>query len=80
MSYVTALSQVVREVVVDVRAKPTAKLWIQAKDLPQGLNTDILQVTVGQCLNISVGLDHLVVFWKISPDEVTFACRKYGLS
>lgn len=78
MSYVIALSQVVREVVVDVRAKPAAILWVQTKHLPQGPNTDILQVTVGQCLNIGVGLDHLVMFWKISPDKIPFACRKCG--
>lgn len=70
----TALSQVVGEVVVDVRAKPTAILWVQPKDLLQSPDTDVLQVTVGQCLHICVGLDHLVVIWEVSPYEVPFAC------
>lgn len=49
MSYIyfTALSQIVGEVVVDVRAEPAAVLWIQTKDLPKSPNTDVLQVTVG---------------------------------
>ena len=49
MSYIsfTALSQVVGEVVVDVRAEPAAVFWIQPEDLPQSPNTDVLQVTVG---------------------------------
>ena len=79
MSYIsfTALSQVVGEVVVDVRAEPAAVLRVQPKDLPQSPNTDVLQVTVGQRLYICIGLDHLVVLREVSPDKVTFACRDW---
>lgn len=81
MSYVsfTALSQVVGEVVVDVRAEPAAVLWVQPKDLPQSPNTDVLQITVGQRLHVCIGLDHLVMFREVSPNKVTFACRDYRL-
>lgn len=77
MSYIsfTALSQVVGEVVVDVRAETAAILWVQLKDLPQSPNTDVLQVTVGQRLHVCIGLDHLVMFREVSPNKVTFACR-----
>lgn len=77
MSYIsfTALSQVVREVVVDVRAETAAVLWVQLKDLPQSPDTDVLQVTVGQCLHICIGFDHLVMFREVSPNKVTFTCR-----
>lgn len=76
MSYVSfaALSQVVGEVVVDVRAEPAAVLWVQPKDLSQSPNTDVLQVTVGQRLHVCICLDHLVMFWEVSPNKVTFAC------
>ncbi len=79
MTYVsfTALSQVVGEVVVDVRAEPAAVLWVQPKDLPQSPNTHVLQVTVGQCLHVCIGLDHLVMFWEVSANKVTFACRDF---
>lgn len=44
MSYInfTAFSQVVGEVVVDVRAEPAAILWVQPQDLPQSFNADVL--------------------------------------
>ena len=76
-SYVsfTALSQVVGEVVVDVRAEPAAVLWIEQEDLPQSLNTDVLQVTVGQRLHVCIGLDHLVTIREVRANEVTFSCR-----
>lgn len=79
MSYIsfTALPQVVGEVVVDVRAEPAAILGVQLKDLPQSPNTDVLQVTVGQCLHVCIGLDHLAMFWEVSPNKITFACRDY---
>lgn len=82
MSYIsfTALSQVVGEVVVDVRAEAAAILRVQPKDLSQSPDTDVLQVTVGQRLHICIGLDHMVLFWEISPNKVTFACRDCGLN
>lgn len=61
---------------VDVRAETAAILWVQLKDLPQSLNADVLQVTVGQCLHICIDLDHLVIFWEVSPDEVPFTCAE----
>lgn len=75
MSYIgfAALSQVVGEVVVDVSAETAAVLWVQPKDLPQRPDTDVLQVTVSQRLHVRVGLDHLVTFWEVSPNKVTFA-------
>lgn len=60
---------------MDVRAEPTAVLWIQPKDIPQSPNADVLQVTVGQCLHICIGLDHLVLLWEVSPYKVAFAYR-----
>lgn len=61
---------------VDVRAETAAILWVQLKDLPQSYNADVLQVTVGQCLHIRIDLDHLVMFWEVSPDEVPFTCAE----
>lgn len=82
MSYVsfTALSQVIGEVVMDVGAEPAAILWVKLEDLPQGPNTDVLQVTVGQRLHICICLDHLAVIRKVSPNKITFACRGAGFN
>lgn len=68
-----ALSQVVGEVVVDIRAEATAILWVEAQDLPQGTDTDVLQVTVGQSLHVRIGLDHLVLRCQVCPNQITFA-------
>lgn len=77
---VTALSQVIGEVVVDVRAETAAVLWVQLKDLPQGLNVDVLQVAVGQRLHIRIDLDHLVIFWEVGPDQVPFTCAEWKVT
>lgn len=74
----TALSQVVGEVVVDVRVEAAAVLRVEPEDLPQSPNADVLQVTVGQCLHIRIGLDHLVMCGQVSPNKVTFACTDRG--
>lgn len=55
-----ALTQVVGEVVVDVRGEHTGILRIEFQHLPQTTHADILEVTVGQRLHVSIGLDHLV--------------------
>lgn len=67
-----ALSQVVGEVVVDIRAEATAILWVEAQDLPQGTDTDVLQVTVGQSLHVGIGLNHLLLGQRITADQVPF--------
>lgn len=74
MSYISlaALSEVVGEVVVDVGAEAAAVLWVQLEDIPQSPDADVLQVTVGQRLHVSVGLDHLVVLREVGTDEVPF--------
>lgn len=59
---------------MDVRTEATAVLRVQLEDLPQSPDADVLQVTVGQRLHVSVGLDHLLVFREVSPDEVAFTC------
>lgn len=70
----TTLSQVIGKVVVDVSAEATAILWIQPQDLSQSLNTDVLQVTVGECLHVSICLDHLTMLRQVSPNQIPFAC------
>lgn len=69
----TTLSHVVGKVVVDVRAETAAILRVQLEDLFQSPDADVLQVTVGQCLHICISLDHLVMFWEVGPNEITFA-------
>lgn len=78
MSYIglITLSQVVGQIVVDVGAETAAVLRVQLKDLPQSPDADVLQVAVGQRLHVGVGLDHLVVFREVGPDEVAFTCRQ----
>lgn len=77
MPYVgsSVLSQVVGEVVMEVGAELAAVLRVQPEHLPQSPHADVLQVTVGQRLHVCVGLDHLVIFRQIGPNQVAFACR-----
>ena len=70
-----AVAQVVGEVVVDVCAEAPAVLRVHAEHLPEGLDADVLQVTVGQRLHVRVGLDHLVVTREVGPDQISFACK-----
>lgn len=71
--FLAALTQVVGEVVVDVRGEHTAILRVELQHLPQAAHADVLQVTVGQRLHIGVGFDHLLGPRQVRPDQVPFA-------
>lgn len=68
-----ALPQVVGEVVVDVGGENTGIFRVQLQNLPQTTHADILEVTVGQRLHISIGLDHLVCPRQVRPNQVPFS-------
>lgn len=68
-----ALSQVIGEVVVDVGRENTGVLGVEFQHLSQATHTDILEVTVGQRLHVSVCLDHLVGPRQIRPNQVPFS-------
>ena len=55
-----ALSEVVRQVVLDLADELLGVLGVEAEHLTQALQTDVLQVTVGQGFYVGVGLDHLL--------------------
>lgn len=57
--FLAALTQVVGEVVVDVRDKHAAILGVELQHLLQTAHADVLQVTVGQRLYVGVGFDHM---------------------
>lgn len=68
-----ALTQVVGEVVVDVGGEHTGILRVEFQHLPQTTHTDILEVTVGERLHVSIGLDHLVCPRQVRPNQVPFS-------
>ena len=55
-----ALSQVVGEVVGDLSDEFVGVVGVETQHLAQALQTDVLQVTVGQGFHVGVGLDHLL--------------------
>lgn len=71
--FLAALTQVVGEVVVDVGGEHTGILRVEFQHLSQATHTDILEVTVGQRLHISIGLDHLVCSRQVRPNQVPFS-------
>lgn len=54
-----ALSQVVSEVMLYLTDELLGIFRIKAQHLAESLEADVLQVTVGQSLDIGIGLDHL---------------------
>lgn len=70
--FLAALAQVVGEVVADVRGEHAGIFRVEFQHLPQTPHTDILQVTVGQGLHVSIGLNHLVRPRQIRPNEIPF--------
>lgn len=53
-------SKIVCEVVLDVFYEFVCVLRVKAQDLKEPFKNDALKITVGQCLHVSIGLDHLV--------------------
>lgn len=68
-----ALTQVVGKVVVDVWGKHVGIFRVKFQHLPQSPQADILKVTVGQGLHISIGLDYLVSPGQIGSNEIPFS-------
>lgn len=64
-TYVTFMpfSKVVCEVVLDIFHEFVCILRVKAQDLKETFKDDALKITVGQCLHVSIGLDHLVFNW-----------------
>lgn len=60
-----ALSQVVREVVLYLADELLGVLGVEAEDLAEALEADVLQVAVGQGLDVGVGLDHLLLRQRV---------------
>lgn len=56
-----AFSQIVGEVVLYLADELLGVLGVESEDLAEALEADILQVTIGQGFDISVGLDHLLL-------------------
>jgi len=73
-----ALSQVVGEVVLNLADELLGVLGVEPEDLTEALEADVLQVAVGQGLDVGVGLDHLLLRQGVRANQVTFtcACRK----
>lgn len=67
--------QVVGQVVVDLRQEPLGVVGVEAQNLLQALQADVLQVTVGQSLHAGVGLDHLRLGQTVGANQVASACR-----
>lgn len=56
-----ALSQIVCEVVLDLADELLGVLGVESQDLTEALEADVLEVTVGQGLHVSIGFDHLLL-------------------
>lgn len=74
MSYLVlaTLTQVVGEIVADVRGKHVGIFRVKFQHLSQSPQADILKVTVGQGLYISIGFDHLVCPRQIRSNQIPF--------
>lgn len=55
------LSQVVREVMLYLADELLGVFRVESEDLPEPLQADVLQVTVGQGFDVGIGLDHLLL-------------------
>lgn len=67
------LSQIVSQIMLYVSDELLGVLWVEPEHLPEPLQTDVLQVTVGQSLHVRIGLDHLVLRCQVCPNQITFA-------
>lgn len=70
------LPQVVGEVLLDVLHKVVRVLRVEVQYLVQALQVDALQVTVGQRLDVGIGLYHSVVQSHVGPDQVALPCSE----
>lgn len=69
-----ALSQVVCEVVLYLADELLGVLGVESEDLAEAFETDVLQVAVGQGLDVSVGLDHLLLRQGVRANQISFTC------
>lgn len=69
-----SLSQVVREVLLDVLDEVVRVLRIEVQHLIESFQVDTLQVTVGQGFHICIGFYHPVIQGQVCSDQVTFTC------
>lgn len=70
------LPQVVGEVLLDVLHKVVRVLRVEVQYLVQALQVDALQVTVGQRLDVGIGLYHPIVQSHVGPDQVPLPCSE----
>lgn len=70
------LPQVVGEVLLDVLHKVVRVLRVEVQYLVQALQVDALQVTVGQRLDVGIGLYHSIVQSHVGPDQVPLPCSE----
>lgn len=69
-----SLSQVVREVLLDVLDEVVRVLRIEVQHLIESFQVDTLQVTVGQGFHICIGFYYPVIQGQVCSDQVTFTC------
>lgn len=67
-----AFSQIVGEVVLYLADELLGVLGVESEDLAEALEADILQVTIGQGFDISVGLDHLLLGQVVWTNQISF--------
>lgn len=67
-----ALSQVVCEVMLYLTNELLSILRVESKHLTEALEADILQVTVGQGLNVGVGLYHMLFCQGVRANQISF--------
>lgn len=70
------LPQVVGEVLLDVLHKVVRVLRVEVQHLVQPPQVDALQVTVGQRLDVGIGLYHALVQRHVGADQVALACSE----
>lgn len=70
------LPQVVGEVLLDVLYKVVRVFRVEVQHLVQPLQVDALQVTVGQRLDVGIGLYHALIQRHVCPDQVALTCSE----
>lgn len=66
-----SLSQVVRQVVLDLGDELLGVVGVEAEHLAEAFEADVLQVAVGERLHAGVGLNHLLLGEAVGADQVT---------
>lgn len=66
-----SLSQVVRQVVLDLGDELLGVVGVEAEHLAEPFEADVLQVAVGEGLHAGVGLNHLLLGEAVGADQVT---------